>query len=256
MVPSGPFFLSSNSLDNSLRKCPQWNETLKTKARKGHCLYPLLSSLKLPEKGKQGPTPCLTGGQQKRKLGGKMCRKIILLQWHLCFCPMEGPFSSETPLELPLWEINLCPSAPRHQGNVQDSSSYKLNTWREGVERAVWRGCFSLGSFVSISSWMSYQWLKSWTFHIKSRYLAFLRGENTQTVKILNLYFQMATLGPSRSPPFSGSTRPLVSHRTQYPSVLKIQMWCQMTGVTVTVMCFSNCRIKKKITILCTPVSI
>lgn len=119
-----------------------------------------------------------------------MCRKIVLLQRHLCFCPTEGPFSSETPPELPLSEINFCPSAPRHRGKVQDSSNSKPNAWRERALKGTVCVCvcFSLGSFVSINSWISYRWLKCWTFHIKSRYLAFLWGvgepdsQNTELV--------------------------------------------------------------------------
>lgn len=51
----------------------------------------------------------LWDGKEERKI----YRKIILLQWHLCFCPTEEPFSSETLPKFPLSEIIVFLSAPR-----------------------------------------------------------------------------------------------------------------------------------------------
>ena len=219
MVPSGPFFLSSNSLDYSLRKFPQWYGILKTKARKGNCLHSLFPDIKLPEKGKQDPIPCLTGGQWRKTQKERCVEKWSCYLDTCVSVPLREHFHQKLFQNCLAQRLTFF-FLPLDWDKVQDSSSSKLTTWKK--ETLKCRVCvtvhFTLCSFVSINSWIGYQWIQFWRFHIKSRYVAFLLEENkNQTLKILNLYCEIATLRLSCGTFFRWNTCLLVSHRTQYP---------------------------------------
>ena len=226
MVSFGSFTLSSNSPDCSHRKCPQWHGILNTKARKSSCLHPFVLC-HIPEGQGSKPHGCLTGEQEERQVK-KLSRyneHCVPLQPRSCLHQnllqnCLTPRLSFSPLPQDIRTKYRTPAAAGYQKSGQETEVRRPPPRYSVCVGGVGAGVGSC-SFVPINSWLTYQWLKFWSFHIKSGSVVFvfkakMGSQHTEPV-FPNGNTRAEQWRPSQLEPLSAGAPacPLVAHRAQ-----------------------------------------